>query len=160
MHDSPDLGRPAKLPDPVDRHTRRGRVVVVDSVTHQEVDGSLRTVGTPYAHDLEGRGFLTQYRLELLGSDVAWLQLPVNKEHGLVIVHNLAPSWRTNPTADQRAEAATCVVELSFRKPPQADVVIAPGRSVRVYVTDLALPELLARCRVGTAEIILSLFPR
>lgn len=134
------------------------RFVVVESIYHQhhgrQPTGTehryqrwLSSNDQPYVRELH----LTE---EWAPLDCGWL-----KSASLLHLHNIPPSYKTYPTPGEAATNASKIIEVGLLVHPPITVcfVVPPGETFRASPANLT--PLYLRCRRGTANCTLTLFP-
>lgn len=161
---------------PVRMHQVHGRIVAVKTLTHEEPYGKPVSVQSRYARlcDTNEQPWERRFSVgeDWQPLDCGWLEGGCSR---LVLANK--PGRRQNlPTKEERDADAARVVELALfaappedpnrtmHSPPRPDPVTAPFAAVRpgdcIDFEPLCLAVLRVRCRAGSAECVLTLFPR
>ena len=112
---------------------------------------SLATKDQPYSHKIDVGDAALPVPME-----TGWIQNPANI--GTVVIQNEEGFFlQTNPTQEQKDEAAKKVLEL-FTMEGTPPILIYPREDVRICPSDYS--KLRIRCQSGSAKFTLWLFPR
>jgi hypothetical protein len=143
-----------KVPIELNGKIGLAHLIVVESTVYQAEGREVVVVETRFGRPVKNNE--QAYRRETsVGEDWEPLDSGWLKE-GMVVIENREGRFtQVQPSYEERAAAMARVVEVSFAE--SADLLIAPLESLRCQPTRLESVKL--RCRLGRANIVVSLFP-
>ncbi len=148
---------PPLVPQQQQIRISKSRIVVVETVYHQQHGGQPTAVESRYAHNLTTDEQV--YGPRKIVATEEWKPLDVGwvKSASLLILSNEeGKGLQVNPTEQQRKDMAARVVELSWDPRPFV-WLIHPGHSFRGCPSQLK--GLIIRCRSGQAECFVTVYP-
>lgn len=155
------INQPEELPPVAPTRPVKDRITVVEMVYHQHYGDSPTSLEHRYTRWLDSDEQVFTRRSKAIESwepvDYGWID---PHKCGLLVLTNQEGNFtRTNPTDEEREEAAAKVIELAYEtlngiSPPW---YVLPGESMRAHPSNL--DQLMIRSQSGKARYTLNLYP-